>query len=64
MELERMAAGQTIFWEVISNTLKAYHSSSKLIRVNSLGISGWGTLRNVVNALSMKTLPIIVVYAN
>jgi hypothetical protein len=54
MALERTEAGQTLSWEVSSNILKAYfHQANKC---NSLGIGGWGTRRNVVNALSLKTL--------
>jgi hypothetical protein len=56
MALERMEAGQTLSWEVSSNILKAYLLDSfQANKCNSLGIGGWGTRRNVVNALSLKT---------
>ena len=52
MVLERTEAGQTLSWEVSSNILKADFLQAN--KCNSLGIGGWGTLRNVVNALSLK----------
>jgi len=65
MALERTEAGQTLFWEVSSNSSRAYQSFFLLANKSDLlGIGGWGTLRNVVNAFSLKTLPNVVIYAN